>query len=181
MLSSQNHRWKFQEVFLTFLTFLSKYESRAHSIRCHYNVYKECCKENGITTMLSLEISWSKWRKKSRRERSKQRLTICLTSRQHHVSSLMKVCCRPWHNLWLAMSRYGFSHCIDVSLSFWWLEKALAIAGKDLFRNCLVVMKPKAVCNDMLSTHNVMMYIHNRFVIWLNEVKSDILVSFLKQ
>ena len=42
-------------------------------------------------------------------------------------------------------------------------------------------MKPKAVCNDMLSTHNIMMYIHNRFVIWLNEVKSDILVSFLKQ
>ena len=42
-------------------------------------------------------------------------------------------------------------------------------------------MKPKAVRNDMPSTHNVTTYIHNQFVIWLNEVKSDILVSFLEQ
>ena len=130
------------------------------------------------TTTLSLEISWSKWRKKSRRERSKQRLTIFLTSWQHHASSLVKVCCMLWHNSWLAMTKYGFSRCIDVSLLFWWLEKALAVAGKDLFQYCLVAMKPKAVHNDMPNTHNVTTYIHNQFVIWLNEVKSDILVSF---
>ena len=66
-------------------------------------------------------------------------------------------------------------------LSYWWLEKALAVAGKDLFRNCLVAMKPKAVRSDMPSTHDVTTYIHNQFVKWLKELKSDILVSFLKQ
>ena len=54
----------------------------------------------------------------------------------------------------------------------------MAVAGKDLFRNCLVAMKPKAVRNDMPSTHDVTTYIHNEFVKWLKELKSDILVSF---
>ena len=131
---------------------------------------KSIAKKKGYrrTTMLSLEKYWSKW-KKSWRERSKQRLTIYLGSWQHHVSSLVKVFCMLWHSLWLAMARYGLSHRNDVSLLYWWLEKALAIAGKDLFCNCLVTMKLKAVHNDMPSTHNVTMYIHNQFVKWLKE------------
>ena len=89
--------------------------------------------------------------------------------------------CMPWLSLWLVMTRYGSCRRIDVSLSYWWWEnlKALAVAGKDLFRNCLVAMKPKAVRNDMPSTHDVTTYIHNQFVKWLKELKSDILVSFL--
>jgi hypothetical protein len=61
------------------------------------------------------------------------------------------------------------------------LEKALAVAGKNLFRNCLVAMRPKAVRLDMPSTHDITTYIHNQFVVWLKELKTDILVSTIKQ
>jgi hypothetical protein len=69
-----------------------------------------------------------------------------------------------------------------LNLLYWWLDKALAVAGKNLFHNCLVAMKKsKAVCLDMPSTHNVTTYIHNQFVMWLQELKTDILVSMIKQ
>lgn len=55
--------------------------------------------------------------------------------------------------------------------------KSLAVADKAAFRNCLVSMRPKAVRQDIPSTHQVTTYIHNEFVKWLNVLKSDILVS----
>jgi hypothetical protein len=55
------------------------------------------------------------------------------------------------------------------------------VAGKPVFRNCLVAMRPKSVRQDMPSTHEVTTYIHNEFVNWLNQLKSDILVSFVEQ
>lgn len=42
-------------------------------------------------------------------------------------------------------------------------------------------MKPKAVQNDIPNTHEVTTYIHNQFVLWLKELKSDILVSLIEQ
>ena len=38
-------------------------------------------------------------------------------------------------------------------------------------------MRPKATNTDLLTTHNVMVYIHNWFVHWLKELKNDIIVS----
>ena len=58
--------------------------------------------------------------------------------------------------------------------------KSLAVAKKAMFCNCLVLMRPKAVHQDVPTTHQVTMYIHNEFVKWLNDLKSDILVSFIQ-
>lgn len=56
-------------------------------------------------------------------------------------------------------------------------KKSLAVANNAAFRNCLISMRPKAVRQDIPSTHQVTTYIHNEFVKWLTEMKSDILVS----
>ena len=54
--------------------------------------------------------------------------------------------------------------------------KALALADKAVFRNCLIAMKPKAVHSDVPSARDVGKHIHNEFVKWLNQLKSDIMV-----
>jgi maltodextrin utilization protein YvdJ len=53
----------------------------------------------------------------------------------------------------------------------------LVVADKALFRNCLVIMRPKTTKNDLPSTHDVSVYIHNRFVDQLKLLKKEILVS----
>ena len=70
------------------------------------------------------------------------------------------------------------AQCIDAFVVLR-MEKALAVAGKNAFRNCLVAMRPKAVRQDIPSTHEVTTYIHNEFVEWLIQLKSDIFVSLL--
>jgi hypothetical protein len=55
--------------------------------------------------------------------------------------------------------------------------QSLAVADKDLFRNCLVTMRPKTTKNDLPSTHDVSVYIHNRFVDQLKLLKKEISVS----
>ncbi|KAH8999021.1 hypothetical protein EDB83DRAFT_2238045 [Lactarius deliciosus] len=55
--------------------------------------------------------------------------------------------------------------------------QSLAVADKALFWNCLVAMRPKLISKDLPSTHNVMRYIHNKFVQWLQELKDNIMVS----
>ena len=55
--------------------------------------------------------------------------------------------------------------------------KSLAVAYKALFHNCLVVMRPKSLTKDILSTHTIRTYIHNQFIERLEELKRDILVS----
>ncbi|KAH9072193.1 hypothetical protein EDB83DRAFT_2204585, partial [Lactarius deliciosus] len=55
-------------------------------------------------------------------------------------------------------------------------DQSLAVTDKALFRNCLVAMRPKSISKDLPSTHNVMRYIHNKFVQWLQELKDDIMV-----
>jgi hypothetical protein len=66
----------------------------------------------------------------------------------------------------------------------WWIvadvdQQALAIAGKVMFCNCLVAMRPKAGSVDLPTTHDVTVYIHNKFVKWLRKLKDDITVSNL--
>ena len=46
-----------------------------------------------------------------------------------------------------------------------------------MFRNCLVVMRPKATKLDIPSSHDISVYIHNSCVKWLKDLKDDILVS----
>jgi len=43
--------------------------------------------------------------------------------------------------------------------------------------NCLVVMWPKTQLSDLLSTHDVATYIHNKFIEQLNDLNTDILVG----
>ena len=57
-------------------------------------------------------------------------------------------------------------------------DQALTIANKATFRNCLIVIRPKTLCVDLPSTHKVMTYIHNKFIVWLKELKNDIEVSY---
>jgi len=57
--------------------------------------------------------------------------------------------------------------------------QALAVANKKTFRNCLVAMRPKATKANLLSSHNVTVYIHNQFSNWLKQLKADIIVSLI--
>jgi hypothetical protein len=57
-------------------------------------------------------------------------------------------------------------------------DQALTVANKATFRNCLVVMRPKMLRVDLPSTHEVTTYIHNKFIVWLKELKTDIEVSY---
>jgi hypothetical protein len=56
-------------------------------------------------------------------------------------------------------------------------DKALALAEKPVFRNCLVAMRPKTTRKDLPSRHDIEVYIHNEFVDWLKTLKREIMVS----
>ena len=57
-------------------------------------------------------------------------------------------------------------------------DQALTIANKAIFRNCLIVMRPKMLHVDLSSIHKVTTYIHNKFIAQLKELKTDIEVSY---
>jgi hypothetical protein len=40
-------------------------------------------------------------------------------------------------------------------------DQALAVVEKPVFRNCLIAMWPKTSQNDLPSTHDLVVYIHN--------------------
>jgi hypothetical protein len=52
----------------------------------------------------------------------------------------------------------------------------LAIANKTTFWNCLVMMRPKTVVADLLTTHNVTVHLHNEYVDWIAQLGADIKV-----
>ncbi|KAF8487800.1 hypothetical protein F5888DRAFT_1624187, partial [Russula emetica] len=56
-------------------------------------------------------------------------------------------------------------------------DKALAVANKAVFCNCLIAMRPKAKTLNLPSMHNVTKYIHNKCIKWLTELKVKIHVS----
>ncbi|KAM6501433.1 hypothetical protein JOM56_004447, partial [Amanita muscaria] len=53
----------------------------------------------------------------------------------------------------------------------------LAVAEKQLFRHCLVTMRPKTTQKDLPSAHDVSTHIHNEFSKWLISLKTDIEMS----
>jgi hypothetical protein len=58
-------------------------------------------------------------------------------------------------------------------------QQALAVAGKVTFHNCLIAMRPKVGSVDLPTTHDITVYIHNKFIKWLRKLKDDITVSNL--
>lgn len=58
--------------------------------------------------------------------------------------------------------------------------KALAVAGKALFMNCLVAMRPQTLKSELPSSYDVSVHIHNEFAQWLKQLKTNIEVSRLK-
>ena len=57
--------------------------------------------------------------------------------------------------------------------------QSLAVVEKALFRNCLVTMRLKMMKNDLPSSYDVSVYIHNHFVNQLKLLKSEITVSMI--
>ena len=53
----------------------------------------------------------------------------------------------------------------------------LALADNIAFRNALISMRPKSTTNDLPTTHNVKIHLHNEFVKHMKQLKLDILVS----
>jgi len=45
--------------------------------------------------------------------------------------------------------------------------EALAVVNKPIFRNCLITMQPKMRSKELLSSHNMVTYIHNKFGRWM--------------
>jgi hypothetical protein len=56
-------------------------------------------------------------------------------------------------------------------------QQSLAVANKATFRNCLVAMRPAAMKADIPSTHDITTYIHNAFLDFFVQLKSDIQVN----
>jgi hypothetical protein len=51
------------------------------------------------------------------------------------------------------------------------------LADNLAFRNSLVAMRPKSTTSDLLSSHDVKVYLHNQFVKHMKGIKEDIAVS----
>jgi hypothetical protein len=58
-------------------------------------------------------------------------------------------------------------------------QQVLAITGKAMFCNCLIAMRPKVGSVDLPTTHDITVYIHNKFIELLRKLKDDITVSNL--
>ena len=56
-------------------------------------------------------------------------------------------------------------------------DQALAVVEKPVFCNCLIAMRPKTSQNDLPSTHDLVVYIHNEFVAWMKKLKDEMLVN----
>ncbi|KIL54920.1 hypothetical protein M378DRAFT_46170, partial [Amanita muscaria Koide BX008] len=55
-------------------------------------------------------------------------------------------------------------------------DQAFALVNKPVFRNCLVVMRPKTKTRELPSSHDVATYLHNEYITWLKETKDAIKV-----
>ena len=53
------------------------------------------------------------------------------------------------------------------------------VVYKASFQNCLIVMRPWATSSDFPSSHDMKVYLHNKCVEWLKDLKNDILMSQL--
>ncbi|KIL56662.1 hypothetical protein M378DRAFT_50831, partial [Amanita muscaria Koide BX008] len=55
-------------------------------------------------------------------------------------------------------------------------DQALLLADKPTLRNCLVIMRPKMRQNELPSSYEVSMHLHNKFVDWMKQLKAVIAV-----
>ncbi|KAF9235201.1 hypothetical protein BU15DRAFT_37058, partial [Melanogaster broomeanus] len=53
-------------------------------------------------------------------------------------------------------------------------DQSLLMVDKPAFRNCLVAMQPAATRADLPSTHDISTFIHNAFISFINDLKSEI-------
>jgi hypothetical protein len=58
-------------------------------------------------------------------------------------------------------------------------DQSLALAEKQTFRNCLVAMRPRSTKDDLPSTHDVTVFIHNRFVALITKLNNQIRVRHI--
>jgi hypothetical protein len=49
--------------------------------------------------------------------------------------------------------------------------------GKAVFRNCLVTMRPKTRTKELPTTHDVIVYLHNAYIKFMNQIKESFNVS----
>jgi hypothetical protein len=56
-------------------------------------------------------------------------------------------------------------------------HQALLLAEKAMFCNCLIAMHPKTKHANLLSMHNIKVYLWNVFVTQLDKLKADIMMS----
>jgi hypothetical protein len=52
--------------------------------------------------------------------------------------------------------------------------QSLAVANKAVFWNCLAIMRPKTLIADLPTTHNVKVHLHNKIVVWIRQLRSNI-------
>ena len=144
--------------------FLTGGNSTCHTHICqHYDLYKKRCKKKNI-----LENHHALPRslyKKLEEEKGH------ISATQPKIVEMLEPAPRPqqFSRDMLLHAEAQFIVCDD---------QALTVANKATFRNCLVAMRPKTLRVDLPSTHEVTMYIHNKFIMWLKELKTDIEVSY---
>ena len=66
---------------------------------------------------------------------------------------------------------------MDASTHVYNVFQSLLIANKTTFHNCLVAMCPQSSGNDLPSTHEISTYIHNAFIRFIDNLKTQIQVS----
>ncbi|KAI0278183.1 hypothetical protein BC826DRAFT_927201, partial [Russula brevipes] len=76
-----------------------------------------------------------------------------------------------------SFTREGLCHAVTQFIAC--DDQSLAVANKVLFRNCLVLMRPKTLLADLPTTSDIMAHLHNEFVIQIRQLKADIEVCFM--
>ena len=153
---------------------------RTH-IRRHYKIYKDRCEEAGIPESHHAipRPLWKKMEEEKREAPGKRQKKIDgmfvlePSKRLNHFTrdgaldaiAMFVVCNDQVQKLHMERT------------SCWNYWQALAVVEDPAFHNCLTAMRPTTTRNDLPSTHNTVVHIHNEFVAWLTKLKDNIQVS----
>ncbi|KAF8680603.1 hypothetical protein AX14_004549 [Amanita brunnescens Koide BX004] len=127
---------------------------RAH-IRCHYSVYKTRCEEEGIKLNNRCVP----------RELSKVQSAGASLSIQTTLDSVLEVKAPS------VFSKEAILHAVAQLVAC--DDQALALVGKDVFRNCLITMRPKTRTKELPTPHDVIVYLHNAYIKFMNQIKEE--------
>jgi hypothetical protein len=128
----------------------------------HYQLYKDQCKEASIHENHHA-IPQQLWKKKEEEEKKLKQLKIENMVEIERIPISSQFTC---DRALVAIAK--FIACDD---------QALAVVEKPVFCNCLIAMWPKTSQNDLPSTHDLVVYIHNQFVAWMKKLKEMIQVK----